>query len=256
VHSASTADELRSLRARAYGPDGDDRLDAASLARLRELESAGRASAEPARGPAPPPAAAPVATEPADDGTEALEPENEREDDESGEQEGAAGSPRGRMALLWAATVLIPVVVAVSVTAGVVEQAHRAPLGAGGPQVARLAVDPALELAESLLPVSSDGRRFENHHGLMVAVGTYGDGRSEGCLWVTDTLPEARENGSFEGGFWTDCAAGGFPAAVKVPVTERSPEALQQAYGPGSTLLLSYDPDTDEVMVHASSPRR
>ncbi|MCR2828598.1 hypothetical protein NQ160_24175, partial [Microbacterium sp. zg.Y909] len=48
------SDELRRLQRRAYGPAAQGALDAADLARLRELEALVRASSDPAHDHTPP----------------------------------------------------------------------------------------------------------------------------------------------------------------------------------------------------------
>lgn len=211
------ADELRMLRARAYGPDAD--IDAAALERLRELES-----------PEGPRAVLPLGADPP-----GVLP------DESGEEHveempSHPVPPRRVRPYLAAAAALVAVVIATAaITQLVVREVEADPL-----TVATLSVDPELDLTGMFGPAENAGIGFEDFYGITPIsppAGLIGRG-DQSCLVLTPTARLVRNGGGFEGIGFYNCGAGGFPATVQFTVTREGnlPTQLLERFGEGTAL--------------------
>lgn len=278
---AATLDELRTLRARAYGPDADIDHDPAALQRLRELEARGGATAMLADAPAVSPAADTTHARPAQPGDAARsDPEGAQGDAAStgiespsgaGEPDAAQGAPApgapdasapgapdapaaatGRraprlIAALWAASVVVAAALAAVVTYALVAIA---PVSAssGAPQIDTLENDPLIELPSGFMGAGPSSLAFE-YHGvtLFETAGGYGGVGTE-CFAVvpTEEIPEegTETNGwSMAGLFYTGCRVGAFPATVQFAVDSSAPQELRDRFPPDSALQFVFDGD-------------
>jgi hypothetical protein len=225
--------ELAELRRRAYGPGHD--ADPADLDRLRVLEE--RAAARPV-------APAPHAVEPAP-----VDPESpdaaDHVDEASVHPDPAPSRPglRRRLAILWAASL----VVAVALTAVVVSAVTAPP----GREVAVVRFDPDQDLPVYMRDyfggAETGSARF---HGLTL-VRLEGDRsaspriRGE-CLAIQ---PARAALSSTEGG---GCAAGAFGASAQFVVNVGAPEELRDVYPVGTALLFDLRGDAVHVRVDDS----
>jgi hypothetical protein len=233
--------ELAELRRRAYGPGRD--ADPADLDRLRVLEE--RAAARPS---APAPSA--VETAPADAASRAVV---DHVDQAPVHADPVPSRPRlrRRLAVLWAASL----VVAVALTA-VLVSAVTAPAGR---EVAVVRFDPDQELPVYMRDyfggAETGSARF---HGLTL-VRLEGDRsaspriRGE-CLAIQ---PARAALSSTQGG---GCAAGAFRASAQFVVNAGAPEELRDVYPVGTALLFDLRGDAVHVRVddsvRAPSPTR
>jgi hypothetical protein len=235
-----TSGELAELRRRAYGPAPD--ADRADLDRLRVLEE--RAAAGTAAQPA---VADPAAVEAAPaDPAEPASPDVEDHVDGAGtdlDRDPAPSRPRRRLAILWAASL----VVAVALTA-VVVSAVTAPAGR---EVAVVRFDPDQQLPVYMRDyfggAETGSARF---HGLTL-VRLEGDRsaspriRGE-CLAIQ---PARAALSSTQGG---GCAAGAFRASAQFVVNAGAPEELRDVYPVGTALLFDLRGDAVHVRVDDS----
>jgi hypothetical protein len=251
--SPTESDELRMLRARAYGPDADIDADPAAQARLDELERMLR-----------PPVAVPPPSVPAEAST-SLDARPGRDLpgdvdpivdlDESSEREEAPSPVWWRRpavawvgSLLAAATLGAVAAAGVAVTAQVIREPDMT-------LVATLAVDPGFSWPQFVDPASqSDGAAFEDFEGLTAVKLGSGQWWSEGdgpCLLLLQTEMLARNSNGYAGPVLSSCAAGEFPASIPYPVVETSPEALREEFGVGAALQFVLDGDRVGVFVPA-----
>jgi len=247
--------EIAELRRRVFGPDRDPR-DAAASARLRELEE---------RDAAHPVGATPTGGE---DGRE--DGEDGRKDDED---DAAAVSPSGperaataardrhdrpaarragtgtgtrirpRLAVAWAASLVVVAVAAVGGTAWWLDDERGT--------VAVLALEPP-PVPDNATYLSVDtgsiapGSLFAAFHGISVArvprveVGT---GAQAVCL----VAGPAKQDGSVEGP--EGCATGAVPARTALVVTADQPQELRDAFPLGTTLAFELEGDGETVRV-------
>lgn len=254
--------ELRTLRARAYGPDADLHTDPAATDRLRYLEEIARGNA----------AAAPLTTDTAPGpessavmraAVERTEPGSAHPDDHDHAREPHApeadsdgsGPTTPRAPVLWSAkrlalvmiAALVGAVVVTATITGLVSQRVQADTR----QVAVLSADAFAVLPEVFqrwqcggeeCEPDDEGRTvFEPFYGMtsFVIPGRFG-GMEEGsgsCLVVVDsTKLGSRDGSSFSGRTFLGCSAGEFPATVQLPVSEELPPELLDRFGDGTAL--------------------
>ncbi|MGN6221550.1 MAG: hypothetical protein ACTHNQ_18780 [Microbacterium sp.] len=261
------ADELRALRARAYGPDADIHADPAALARLQELEAQNRSAATPAaeeRTPLPlseeagtdaagpttapvddvatdDPAPAPAAAD-GDAPGAATAPEDGIPSADAATEHPAATPPwwRRRRAR-WAGSLVVALVLGVVLTLSV--QA----ITSG--RVATLGVDRNAEWPTDTFGARPpDALQFEEFHGLSVlSLGqAFGGGLDQVCISVQST-----PNGSDGVGAW-GCGTVDFPAAAAFTVPGNSPQELRDVFPVGTSLKFVLD--GDQVHVYAKEP--
>lgn len=220
------SDELRALRARAYGPGADISSDPDALRRLAELEARTRAPlAETERELASPPEQAP----PPSPIPEPVEP-------------ASAARPRRtrvRVALLVAAAVVLTAVVASAATLSLTDD--------GPPRVATLAAVPDAEWPAQFPGADvGDAAVFETFEGMTVVSmqrGIRGPGSDAMCLYLVGGAPLYPT---------MMCSVGEFPATTVVLVGGDSPEPLRKRFRDGTALQFVLDGGA--VQVYAIEP--
>ena len=241
-------DELRHLRARAYGPSADIDRDPAAVARLAELESTAAASDSGAES----------ALDPDRDDTEPDEPPQEQPlivDARSATGAVAAESasppdvrrrPRWLVPTLWAASLAVTAVITAIVTSTASVPPATAP--EGGTLVAVLAPDPSF--SSDIFGTRGYGAQgFEDFHGLTpIAVddrwaASFG---TDSCLMIVASGVAAGDDSIYTGRWRTGCAAGPIPASVAMDVDSTVPAETSVAY-PDSVLLFVHEGDLVRV---------
>lgn len=278
--STAADDELRVLRARAYGRGADIEKDPAALRRLQELESQRQAgesdgeavtiapdvvrtddaveSAEPVVDPAlavfapPPPSfppsetAVPVSHDPA-----GLDTPASPDTPAVADAPAVTAAPASRRTwILWAASVAAAAALAAAGTHALVMVTPVA-ASAGAPQIATLEPTSTVEVPSGWMGVGPSSLVFE-YYGLALveAAGGYyspGAGGAD-CLTVlrTDQVPDKTEfdaasGWSYEGPIYSGCAVGVFPTTVEVPIDSSSPKELSAKFPSGRALQFVYD---------------
>ena len=252
-------DELRILRARAYGPGADIHADAQALDRLQELEAAGRESNSmvDVRELEPGPVLDPLPVEP----TDVIEQDVDRRELL---RTGLARFMESVLTYLGSVRrpawfVVIGVVATASVLATalvLIQRVQTDPLQAGATQVARLSVDPGFEIPDVLgvqAGVEQQGQAFKEFHGLRTVVnpnGFSGFESADDCILIY--APTAR--GGFSDNFFSGCAANEFPAMAQFRADlDGLPAELREAFPDSTGLQFVYDRANNEVVVFASS---
>jgi len=263
----SRDEELRALRARAYGPEADIHTDPAALARLQELEAqhriavapvpdepsplalfeepetdavaaTGPLSGDPAAGD-PSPAVAALAADPAD---APLTPEDGILSPDAEPEDPAPARPWWRRRrVLWAGSLVVALLLGVGLTLSV--QA----ITSG--RVSTLAVDRDGEWPTQLFGERPPGAlRFDDFHGLSVfGLGQgFGGGVDQVCLSV-----QSAPDGTGNIGAW-GCGTVDFPAAASFTVTATAPQELRDAFPVGTSLQFVLE--GDRVHVYAKAP--
>ena len=250
MHS-ETGDELRALRQRAYGPNADTADVAAALVRLRELgtddQATGTALQDGGERPSPPSS---------DDQQPLPTP------DLVPRARPRRAATRWRIPLLWAASVLVAVLVTALGTAvisnAVIQRVQVDPQGVGATQVTRLNQDPDIEIPIFFTAGEGTGEQaFTRFSGLQVLV-LPGErwalnGSGDKCILVTqnsDFLTATED--SYLGPLFVGCAANAFPAAVEITVTGDMPAELREAFPEGTALQFVLDEAGSDVVVFTS----
>lgn len=233
---AEHTDELRALRARAYGPEADIQDDPAALQRLQELEALERAIAAPAvTTTAIAPAvelidqaetpAAPV-DEPAAESTAAA-------DEDAADIPASPPEPaplpwwRRRITLLWAGSLVIA-----ALLGGAAALSLQA-ITAG--RAAVLQEDSTRAWPEGFFGGRPPGARmFTAFHGLTVVAlpEQFGPTDTE-CMYVIAEPTNAMVTAG--------CTAGSFPAVASLVVSPESPDELLERFGEGAALQFVLD---------------
>ncbi len=237
----TTDDELRALRARAFGPNADIHDDPAAMRRLHELE---RRRTEVVQ---------PTAPSDADELLAEFETETEAPGDGTTvAEEAVADAParRGRrFPVLWVASVVASAAVAASVTAVVTSMAPVS-TSSGAPQIATLDPTSSVVVPAGFFGAEEGSLAFE-FHGLTIFENARGygfDGDSD-CLTVlrTDAIPAQKDFNPDSYGFdrpaYTGCRIGVFPITVEVPFDVDSPAALVDRFPDGRALQFVRDGD-------------
>lgn len=210
-------DELRALRARAYGPDADIHLDPAAQRRLAELEAARRPAPPVSDRPGPEPAE-PSSTEPSPTPGDPEPARPAREEPQPSRLVRLWRRPGVRPAL-WIASVVIGAVIGAGAAYGAAVITP-VPSSAGVRQTTTLRPSTGV-----VVPVGFFGRTegapvFE-YEGLTLFVSRleFGEGERVECLDVlpTELVPSPREfdpAAGVEGPLSSDCSTGVFPATV------------------------------------------
>ena len=250
MHS-ETGDELRALRQRAYGPNADTADVAAALVRLRELGTDDQR----------------MNTAPQDEGERPLpQPSDDQQPLPTPDPVPLAkprrAALRWRTPLLWAASVLVAVLVTALGTAvisnAVIQRVQVDPQGVGATQVTRLSQDPDIEIP--IFFTGGEGTealaftRFSGLQVLLLSGERWGPGgKDEKCILVTpnsDFLTATED--SYIGPFYVGCAANAFPATVEIKVTIDMPAELREAYPEGTALQFVFDEAGSDVVVFTS----
>ncbi|MFK0402723.1 hypothetical protein ACIQTT_10365 [Microbacterium sp. NPDC090225] len=249
----SDDDELRALRARAYGRDADIDGDPAALARLRALEADAvpvgvmpQRAVEPSPvaevAVVPPPAAPPAAPEDID--------APPRADDASAEPEHPSPSrlrtlftPRPSAPWLWLGAACIALAAFGSAAIAVAVRSADPRL------VAEIAVDPDASWPESFGETGPDFALFEEFAGLTIVRGLEWlptDESDASCIVAIDTTELLNDSGGFQIAGWA-CEAGSFPATLRFEVSPSQPQELRDRFGDGTGLELIMRGDRIEV---------
>ena len=248
---AATLDELRTLRARAYGPSADIEQDPPALQRLRELEASRDAPDGPSEVQAhvePTPVEAPVLP-PADDGAE-LFPIGEPSETESDMPASARRRKPRRLSsqsvALWALSVLG----AAALAAGLTYSLTSAPpveASSGATQVDTLEPDPFIEVPAGWFGAGPSSMAFE-YYGLTLfeSTGGYTGALGTDCFAVvaTEQMPELdadTNSWSMSGIMYSGCGAGAFPATVQFVVDSNAPQQLRDRFPSDSALQFVFD---------------
>lgn len=240
----ATAEELESLRARAYGPEADIHDDPAAMQRLHELEQWSRQASSVDEGAAESPplddAAAMGSTDDTviDDGGGAA---SDSPVDEAKEPSHSRVSKR--VQVVWALSLVLVAAIAATVTSALVAVVP-VTTATGARQIATLLPQEDYEWPEVFFGADADGLAFE-YLGMRVLgsnLGYFTTGSGE-CLTVFDETKLDEENGSFDGQMYSGCAAGTFPATVQFVVDDSLPEELRAEFAPGTALQFVLDGD-------------
>ncbi|MEU1973160.1 hypothetical protein ABZ477_16005 [Microbacterium sp. NPDC019599] len=235
MHEQSSEErELRSLRARAYGPNADIHDDPVAMERLRLLEAQSPRDFASSPPSTPGPAAWPDEwdeDEPAPAPEEAPPPADHEASTPTPVPEAAlqapppAPAPRRprRGALLWAGALVLALIVGAAIT----YTTFQVRMG----QVGVLAEDPDAPWPDTLGARSEGGMVFEQFHGLNVLLAPqfWSSAEPSLCLFV---LP-AETDGSLLG---IGCGAGEFDPTAAIIVTADLPDELLERFEVGSAL--------------------
>ncbi|MBW8761251.1 MAG: hypothetical protein JF592_01545 [Microbacterium sp.] len=259
---AALDDELRVLRARAYGPAADIAGDPAAAMRLRELEDL-RAQAQSGVQieTAPPPlaeeasdaaAGAAIATVPLVDAPLAHGPVLVEQEGEHPITGSRSFLLRHRRAL-WLSSVVASAAAAAAITYAAVSFSP-VTVSSNAPQIATLTPSPLSEIPIGFFGLTEDSPVWD-FHGLTFFVGASGLNGAVGnpCLNVfeTDQLPTAEEVSSGSYGYggisFSACQAGAFPATIEMPLDGPAgdivPSALRTQFPEGKALQFVLDGD-------------
>lgn len=212
-------EELRALRARAYGPAADIHLDPGAQRRLAELEDAVR----PRRHDA-------VAEE---------RPVDPREEDvaaiatpESPTPVAEPSPPFWRRPRVRRASWAASAIAAASLGAGITYAAVAfapVPTSDGASQIDTLSPGASVQIPDGFFGLAEDAPVYE-YRGLTLLVSSYGmgsgtGGASEHCFTAVETAlipgPDEfdPESWGFDGNVWGGCSVGAFRATAVVPLT-------------------------------------
>ncbi|NYF27017.1 MULTISPECIES: hypothetical protein [unclassified Microbacterium] len=273
--STAADEELRALRARAYGPTADIEDDPAALRRLQQLEARRqpRPRAEDVVPPAP--AMETIDSEP----TRAAEPvsrarrsRRQPEDaegdalgvfDTSADDADAApptAEPAERLAawfsvrttrILWVVAIVAAAAMSAAVTFALVKVTPVAS-SAGAPQIATLDATSDVVIPAGWMGVGPSSAVFD-FYGLVIVEssgGYYNGSVGSDCLTVAraDQVPDKDDfdssNGwTYDGPMYTGCAVGAFPATVEVPFDTNMPKELTERFPDGTALQFVYEAD-------------
>ncbi|MBY0687530.1 hypothetical protein [Microbacterium marinilacus] len=255
-------EELRLLRARAFGPAADIDRDPAALRRLRELEALSAVgspekpepvedepepepaeetpapAAEPAESPSSTPLAEAVPPAPTDAREDAAEPDAPRPT--------RARFPR-HIVVLWAGSVVAAAALAAGAAYGLARISPVA-VSSGAPQIATLEPTSSIEVPPGWVGAGPSSKVWE-FHDLVLFETTSGFSNSGGIGCFTalaaEELPERdadTSSWSLSGGLYAGCAVGTFPATISMRVDSNAPEQLRATY-PDSALQFVKDGD-------------
>ncbi|NYF18342.1 hypothetical protein HDC37_003202 [Microbacterium sp. AK009] len=240
---AGEAEELRSLRRRAFSPEADIHLDSAALARLDELEARALPAPPPAAPePAPPLPPGAAAPRPSATGaaTDILLISVDEDAADAADDQQPRRTRRPRPAVTWAASLVGALVVGAGITAGVMGAAA----GSGEVrQVATLTVVEDFQAPMFMDPEASSVRGFEDFHGMVVMASDQkwlGPG-SDQCLVITAGGDISYQSQAFQGRLFVGCGAGEFPASAQFTVSPGLPRDLIAAFPVGTPIQFVLD---------------
>lgn len=258
-------EELRLLRARAWGPNADIADDATARERLRALEDLERSSRVGERDASDIERTSRVAVDPsvtdeADDGASGSEPDVEPSRRRRSAVLAFLRTRRGLRAVMWASTLLVVLVLAAT-TLTLVQRVQAAPLVPSAQQAARLTVVEAFERPEFFGNRGGDEPPligFTELAGLQALVAPDGGGyfstESAACIYVYQTSDVRDSATSIAGQVWGGCGAGGFPATAQFVVNDQNSESVRETFTEGTALQFVFDPATSEVVVFQLPP--
>jgi len=234
-------EELRLLRARAYGPEADIVDDPVAVSRLRELENLERE--DRLRPPATPPSPSPAASA------------GSRLPDESVPDEDADGEeiPRERAPLvhskrrLWAWAISLAVVASLASAATALSVSFvPVTAAAGAPQVDTLVPDPDSAVPPVFGQRTGAERGYQDYYGVAAFTGrapTDATDNRNPCLYLLDADEvDTDDTRGFRGNFvYGGCGAGVFPATVQFVVADGMPDAFIQRFPIGTSVQFVFD---------------
>lgn len=240
-------EELRSLRARVYGPDADTAADPSARVRLSELEERFRSVERPTpTPPVPKPGlslrdstavpVAPVAPVAVDLDELFREPEDLPPQGAPPAGLFARVRPTPAGAVVWAASLVVAFLAAGALghmLAGL--QGERA---SGARQVATIgeAERTEDEIAASWFGPEGDARSY-TYKGLAILTTEQGwDTAQQECIAVVPSGGINWQDGSINGRLYSGCSAGVFPATAEFTVEDTSPAELKQTHAVGTSL--------------------
>lgn len=271
--STAADEELRALRARAYGPTADIEDDPAALRRLQQLEA--RRQPRPVAEDVVPPAPAmePIDSEP----MRAAEPlirtrrSRRQPEDAEGDALGVFATsvddadaapptvePAERLAawfsvrttrILWVVAIVAAAAMSAAVTFALVKVTPVAS-SSGAPQIATLDANSDLVIPAGWMGVGPSSAVFD-FYGLVIVEssgGYYNGSVGSDCLTVAraDQVPDKDDfdssNGwTYDGPMYTGCTVGAFPATVEVPFDSNVPKELTERFPDGTALQFVYE---------------
>jgi hypothetical protein len=273
--STAADEELRALRARAYGPTADIENDPAALRRLQQLEAMRQsrdavgedvASVPQTEAVRPPEPVSPVQSgrgatrsgsgvpDERDDvldvlaGTVAEPPAQVAPKEEAAERLAAWFTVRTTR-ILWVVAIMAAAAVAAAVTFALVKISPVAS-SSGAPQIATLESTSNLEIPAGWMGAGPSSAVFDFYGLALVesAGGYYNGSVGSNCLTVfrADQVPakdefDVSEGWSYDGPMYTGCAVGTFPATVEVPFDSNAPKELSERFPSGTALQFVYD---------------
>ncbi len=237
--------ELRTLRARAYGPEADIDGDAAARERLRVLEERLRrtdtTSVETEDAPSIPPASPSALDELFADGNEdAEDAESPRAAPDMPDAHGGflerVRSTRPSVAV-WALSLVLTAVVAAAIAYGA-SRLVPSPTAPGARVVATVGEGQRGEddIARSWFGSDSDARSY-TYAGLTILTTDEGYGAGEqACIVVVPAAGVNWEDRVINGQAYSGCSGGAFPATAQFTVEETAPSELRQMHPVGTSL--------------------
>lgn len=252
-------EELRALRARAYGPTADIAHDHTAIQRLQELESRrARTEIEPtnvvtstsvadsitsAELPSPPANDRPPDQPTMDDAPEAVSP------DSGAAKRASAERTHGRRTTLWIMSVVVSSALAATITYALTTISPVS-VSSGVPQVATLEPSAAVPVPADWLGAGEKSPVFDFYgYTLFTDESDLYPAPYTGCLIVVRTDQVPTEEGfdpsswTFEGEQYSGCGIGAFPAVVEVPFGENMPDELRARFPSGRALQFVLDDD-------------
>lgn len=241
-------DELRILRARAFGPEADIAQDPAALRRLRELEALAAArpapqvdvaSAAPEPYAAPAPRAAAVLEAPAVPAVAPPAPANPSSAEAAPPDTPPARRPREfsqHLRGMWALSVIAAAAVSGGLTYGLA-QVTPVSTSSGAPQVATLEPSRTIDIPAGWMGAGPSSVAYE-FHGLLIYESASNFGMSSNgsdCITAVaaEELPEPdadQSSYSISGNMYSGCRVGPFPATLSLFVDSGAPEDLRAEY--------------------------
>lgn len=274
---AAADDELRELRARAYGRHADIAEDPAAVRRLQALESARSAAdvgsarsyaAAEAAAPGVDPSPAPPSSVSQDVAVPQV-PEQASWDEVAASDADTGADPRSDLAsrrrtIWWAASVVASAALAAVVTFTL---ASIPPVSSssGAPQIETLRLAGASDrIPEGWFGAEGDSKAADFlGYTVFTIPGWYvmrdAEAADPQCIAVlrTDEIPPPEDfdpNGwSFGGDVFTGCGVETFPATVEVPIRGGAPKALTDRYPSGVALQFVLDGDRVGVFLDSSA---
>lgn len=272
--STAADDELRVLRARAYGPTADIEDDPAALRRLQQLEGRRQSKAVAEDVVPPAPVGERIDAEPLSVAEPLVrtrrssrQPEDAEDDaldvfaastDDTAEASPPTAEPAERLAawfsdrttrILWVLAIVAAAVMSAAVTFAVVKVTPVAS-SSGAPQIAALDATSNLVIPAGWMGVGPSSAVYD-FYGLVIvesAGGYYNGSVGTDCLTVAraDQVPDEEDfdssNGwTYDGPMYTGCAVGTFPATVEVPFDSNLPRELTDRFPSGTALQFVYD---------------
>lgn len=249
---AAADEELRALRARAYGPAADILGDFAALQRLRQLE--GRApdhEGDPADAVTPD---LPPGTETSVEPPTANETADAADPGASTQSDAPTGRPRRRLAALWVASVLVSsaLAAAITYTLTAIPPVSDSP----GEQIATLEPNSSVTIPTGWFDADEDTLVFDFYELTVFTRGIHGyPAPYSGCLSVvrTDLVPAEEDfdpsGWSFSGEHYYNCGIGEFTPVVLVPFDYATPDEVNSRYPTATALRFVLDDDRIGVFV-------